>query len=38
LSSLGIAIGVAAIVAVLDLSSSSRAGLLSEIDQLGTTC
>ena len=36
LSSLGIAIGVAAIVAVLGLSSSSQAGLLSEIDRLGT--
>jgi putative ABC transport system permease protein len=36
LSSLGIAIGVAAIVAVLGLSSSSQQGLLSEIDRLGT--
>ena len=36
LSALGIAIGVAAIVAVLGLSASSQAGLLSEIDQLGT--
>jgi putative ABC transport system permease protein len=36
LSALGIAIGVAAIVAVLGLSSSSQAGLLSEIDKLGT--
>jgi putative ABC transport system permease protein len=36
LSALGIAIGVAAIVAVLGLSSSSQAGLLSEIDRLGT--
>jgi putative ABC transport system permease protein len=36
LSALGIAIGVAAIVAVLGLSASSEAGLLSEIDQLGT--
>jgi putative ABC transport system permease protein len=36
LSALGIAIGVAAIVAVLGLSSSSQAGLLNEIDQLGT--
>ena len=33
---LGIAIGVAAIVAVLGLSASSQAGLLNEIDQLGT--
>lgn len=36
LSALGIAIGVAAIVAVLGLSSSSQAGLLTEIDRLGT--
>jgi putative ABC transport system permease protein len=36
LSALGIAIGVAAIVAVLGLSSSSQAGLLSQIDKLGT--
>ena len=36
LSAIGIAIGVAAIVAVLGLSSSSQAGLLSEIDRLGT--
>ena len=36
LSALGIAIGVAAIVAVLGLSASSRAGLLAEIDKLGT--
>ncbi len=36
LSALGIAIGVAAIVAVLGLSASSQAGLLSEINQLGT--
>jgi putative ABC transport system permease protein len=36
LSVLGIAIGVAAIVAVLGLSSSSQAGLLAEIDTLGT--
>ena len=36
LSALGIAIGVAAIVAVLGLSSSSQAGLLAEISQLGT--
>ncbi|MFB9629040.1 ABC transporter permease [Nonomuraea helvata] len=33
---MGIAIGVAAIVAVLGLSSSSQAGLLAEIDRLGT--
>jgi putative ABC transport system permease protein len=36
LSALGIAIGVAAIVAVLGLASSSQAGLLAEIKQLGT--
>jgi putative ABC transport system permease protein len=36
LSALGIAIGVAAIVAVLGLSASSQAGLLAEIDTLGT--
>ena len=36
LSALGIAIGVAAIVAVLGISASSQAGLLAEIDKLGT--
>jgi putative ABC transport system permease protein len=36
LSALGIAIGVAAIVAVLGLSASSQNGLLTEIAQLGT--
>ncbi len=36
LSAFGIAIGVAAIVAVLGLSASSESGLLSEINQLGT--
>ncbi len=36
LSALGIAIGVAAIVAVLGLASSSQAGLLAEISALGT--
>jgi putative ABC transport system permease protein len=36
LSALGIAIGVASIVAVLGLSASSQAGLLAQIDQLGT--
>jgi len=36
LSALGIAIGVAAIVAVLGLSASSSAGLLAEINELGT--
>jgi putative ABC transport system permease protein len=36
LSALGIAIGTAAIVAVLGLSSSSQAGLIAEINRLGT--
>jgi putative ABC transport system permease protein len=36
LSALGIAIGVAAIVAVLGLSASSQNGLLTELSQLGT--
>jgi putative ABC transport system permease protein len=36
LSGLGIAIGTAAIVAILGLSASSQAGLLTEIDRLGT--
>jgi putative ABC transport system permease protein len=36
LSALGIAIGVAAIVAVLGLSRSSQAGLINEINALGT--
>jgi putative ABC transport system permease protein len=36
LSALGIAIGVAAIVAVLGLAASSQAGLLDEIQALGT--
>src|SRR5215472_663025 len=36
LSALGIAIGVAAIVAVLGLSASSAAGLLAQIARLGT--
>ncbi len=36
LSALGIAIGTAAIAAVLGVSSSSQAGLLAEIDRLGT--
>src|SRR5262249_2677272 len=35
LSALGIAIGVAAIVAVLGLSASSQAGLLPGVDKLG---
>src|SRR5580693_8730405 len=36
LSALGIAIGVAAIVAVLGLATSSKAALLAEIARLGT--
>ena len=36
LSALGIAIGVASMVAVLALSDSSRADLLSQLDELGT--
>jgi putative ABC transport system permease protein len=36
LSALGIAIGVAAIVAVLSLAASSSAALIAEIQQLGT--
>ena len=36
LAALGIAIGVAAIVAVLGLSASSQAGLLAQINKLGT--
>ncbi len=36
LSALGIAIGVAAIVAVLGLAASSQAALLAEISKLGT--
>jgi putative ABC transport system permease protein len=36
LSSLGIAIGIAAIVAVLSITRSSQANLLAEIDRLGT--
>src|SRR5258705_5056529 len=36
LSALGIAIGTAAIVGVLGLSSSSQAGLVAEINRLGT--
>ena len=36
LSALGIAIGIASMVAVLGLSASSRAGLLDQLDRLGT--
>src|ERR1700751_213205 len=36
LSALGIAIGIAALVAVLGITRSSQSALLAEIDQLGT--
>jgi putative ABC transport system permease protein len=36
LSGLGVAIGIAAMVSVLGVSSSSRADLLAELDRLGT--
>lgn len=36
LSTLGIAVGIAAVVSVLGLSTSSQAALLAEIDRLGT--
>jgi putative ABC transport system permease protein len=36
LTALGIAIGIAALVAVLGISASSRADLLAELDRLGT--
>jgi putative ABC transport system permease protein len=36
LSALGISIGIASMVAVLGLSDSSRAGLLHQLDRLGT--
>jgi putative ABC transport system permease protein len=36
LSALGIAVGVGAMVAVLGLSASNQAGLLAQIDRLGT--
>ena len=36
MSGLGVAIGIAALVAVLGISSSSQANLLAEIEQLGT--
>jgi putative ABC transport system permease protein len=36
LTALGIAIGIAAMVAVVGISSSSRADLLAELDRLGT--
>ena len=37
LSALGVAIGIAAMVAVLGVSSSSRADLLAQLDALGTS-
>lgn len=36
LSALGVAIGIAAMVAVLGISESSRAGLVAELNRLGT--
>jgi putative ABC transport system permease protein len=36
LSALGIAIGIASMVAVLGISDSSKAGLVAELDKLGT--
>jgi putative ABC transport system permease protein len=36
LSALGVAIGVAALVAVLGIGAASRAGLVAQIDRLGT--
>src|ERR671918_1559674 len=36
LSALGIAIGIASMVAVLGISESSRADLIAQLDQLGT--
>ena len=36
LTAIGIGIGIAAMVAVLGISESSRAGLLAQLDQLGT--
>jgi putative ABC transport system permease protein len=36
LSALGIAIGIAAMVAVLGISTASRAGLMAQIQRLGT--
>jgi putative ABC transport system permease protein len=36
LSALGIAIGIAAMVAVLGISESSKAGLIAKLDRLGT--
>jgi putative ABC transport system permease protein len=36
LTAIGIAIGIAAVVAILGISESSRAGLLAQLDRLGT--
>ncbi len=36
LSALGVAIGIAAMVAVLGISDSSKAGLVAELNELGT--
>ena len=36
LSALGVAIGIASMVAVLGISESSRADLIAQLDQLGT--
>ncbi len=36
LSALGVAIGIAAMVAVLGISESSKAGLVAELNKLGT--
>jgi putative ABC transport system permease protein len=36
LSALGVAIGIASMVAVLGISESSKAGLVAQLDQLGT--
>src|SRR5205807_1788339 len=36
LSALGVAIGIAAMVAVLGISESSKAGLIAQLDKLGT--
>ncbi|MGD0454724.1 MAG: ABC transporter permease [Solirubrobacteraceae bacterium] len=38
LSALGVAIGIAAMVAVLGISDSSKAGLVAELNELGPTC
>jgi len=38
LTTIGVAIGIAAITGVLGISASSRADLLAELDSLGRTC